>query len=180
MVHIFIAPGFEEIEAVTIADILRRCNLGVQFISMVSARQVSGAHGITISCDNLFRRSELEGSDCLVLPGGKACAEYLHRYEGLRKLLMKHDSYKGLIAAICASPMVLGEHGLLKGRRATCYPGFEGHLRGAKYTNESVVEDEHIITGRGPASAVAFAFAIAERLVPVDVVQRVREDMLFN
>lgn len=179
MVHIFIAPGFEEIEAITVGDILRRCNISVQFISMVSARQVTGANGITISCDNLFRRSELEGSECLVLPGGKTCAEYLQRYEGLRKLLVKHFGYKGLTAAICASPSVLGAHGFLQGRRATCYPGFEDTLRGAKFVNESVVEDENIITGRGPASAVDFAFAIASRLVPADVVRRVREGMLF-
>lgn len=179
MVHIFLAPGFEELEAVTIADVLRRCELEARFISMVSARQVTGAHGITISCDNLFRRSDLEGSECLILPGGRGGVDYLARHEGLRKLLVKHNGYQGLIAAICAAPSVLGEHGLLQNRRATCYPGFENSLRNARRVDEDVVIDGNIITGKGPVSAMKFALSIAAKLTTNDRVRKVREELLL-
>lgn len=179
MVHIFLAPGFEELEAVAIADVLRRCQLEARFISMISARQVTGAHGIVISCDNLFRRSDLEGSECLILPGGREGVDYLARHEGLRKLLIKHNNYQGLIGAICAAPSVLGEHGLLQGRRATCYPGFETTLRHARRVEEDVVVDGNIITSKGPSTAVDFALTIAEMLTSSEQVRKVREELLL-
>lgn len=179
MLHLFLATGFEEIEAITTLDILRRCGLNVQTVTITGTRLIHGAHGIPIMTDCLFRKSLLEDSEGLILPGGMPGAENLLRHEGLRKSLIAHNAKGTLIAAICAAPMVLGRNGLLEGRRATCYPGFESHLKGANLSEEMVVSDGNIITGRGPAAAVPFAFAIAGHFVEQTQIASLKYDMCF-
>ncbi len=181
MIHLFLTDGFEEIEAITTLDILRRCGLQVQTISLMGPRLIRGAHGIPLTADDRFQRNQLmSGSDALILPGGMPGAKNLLRHEGLRKVITTNAENGTLIAAICAAPMVLGENRLLEGRRATCYPGFENHLIGAEYVDAPVVEDGNFITGRGPAAAAEFAFAIAARFVDAEEVAAVRQGMLFE
>jgi DJ-1 family protein len=179
MLHIFLADGFEEIEALTTIDILRRCGLEVQIVSVAGTRLIHGSHDMSIMAETVFRKSEIYKSNGVILPGGMPGARNLLIHEGLRKALLYHHDCKNLIAAICAAPMVLGKHGILKQRRATCYPGFEQELEGAELVNDLVVEDGHIITAKGPRAAAEFAFAIAARFVDATTVARVKADMLF-
>lgn len=180
MLHLFLTSGFEEIEAITTLDILNRCGVSVSTVSITGKRIITGAHDIPIMADNIFRRSDLESSDGVILPGGMPGATNLMTSDALKKFLLYCNEKQRLIAAICAAPMVLGRLGLLQGRKATCYPGFELELRGAQWTNNAVEEDEHIITGRGPAAAVDFAFAIAARFVDQSAIDKVRQGMLIQ
>ena len=179
MLHIFIADGFEEIEALTTIDILRRCGIEVATVSVTGTRLIKGSHGIPVMVDTVFRKGEIYQSQGLILPGGMPGAQNLSLHEGLRKSLIAHNLRETLIAAICAAPMVLGRRDLLNGRRATCYPGFEHELRGAQVVDDRVCEDGHIITARGPGCTVDFAFAIAARFVDSATISRVRADMLL-
>lgn len=180
MLHIFIADGFEEIEALTVVDVLRRCGLELQTVSVTGTRLIKGTHDIPIMVDTVFRKGEIDKSDGLILPGGMPGAKNLFLHEGLRKALVNHSEKRTLIAAICAAPMVLGRHNLLEGRRATCYPGFEEHLRGAEIINVGICEDDNLITAQGPAFASDFAFAIASRFVDSATLAQVKDGMLFH
>lgn len=180
MIHILLATGFEEIEAITIIDILRRLGLEVQTCSVTGTRMIHGAHGIPVMVDSLFRRSTVNDTDCIVLPGGMPGTQNLWASETLKKCLVARSANNMTIAAICAAPMILGRLGILKGRRATCYPGFEEYLEGANVIEEDVVIDENIITGRGPAAAKDFAFAIASKFLPPHEITHVKKEMLYT
>lgn len=179
MLHIFLAEGFEEIEAFTTIDILRRCNLEVQLVSITGTRLIRGAHGIAVMAETVFRKGLLVESDGLIFPGGMPGASNLLKHDGLRKLLLVHKEKGTLIAAICAAPIVLGRRGLLKGIKATCYPGFESELEGAEIVSAPVVEDGNIITGQGPSAAKDFAFAIATRFASFPTIAQVKAAMLL-
>lgn len=179
MLHLFLAPGFEEIEAFTTLDILRRCGLDVLTVSVAGKRLIHGAHNISTMADAVFKRSIVEQSEGFIFPGGMPGAKNLMLHDGLRKAILTHNAQQRLIAAICASPMILGEWGLLQGRKATCYPGFEKYLKGAILSEDPVVRDKHIITGKGPGYSVEFAFAIAARFQKRHVLQRLKKEMLL-
>lgn len=180
MIDIMLANGFEEIEAVTTYDILRRCGLQVAFVSVANTKKVVGAHKVSIMADDIFQRDMTKDCEAIILPGGMPGADNLLHHEGLRKMLTQQDKEEKLIAAICAAPMVLGHCGLLAGRKATCYPGFENHLRNAIKVEATVVKDGHIITSQGPATVTDFAFEIARHFVSDDIVRQVRESMLYD
>lgn len=179
MIYLFLANGFEEIEALATLDILRRCGLQVTTVSVHDGLNVTAAHGLTVQADKLFAEVNLEQSEALVLPGGMPGAQNLLLHEGLHAALCAQHARGGLVAAICAAPMVLGQHGLLEGRAATCYPGFEPKLTGANVSGDYVVTDGNVITGKGPAAAVEFAFTISARFVPQSTIDEVRAGMLF-
>lgn len=179
MIYLVLAEGFEEIEAICVLDILRRAKLEVKSVSLTSTRTVTGAHGIAITADAAYRRQEVEAADMLVLPGGMPGSKHLMAHEGLRKCLLKHKSMDKPYAAICAAPMVLGRHGLLHGKRATCYPGFEGELYGATLVNAPVVVDGKAITAQGPAAAPEFALAIVAHYLGQDKADEIRTAMLL-
>lgn len=179
MIYLFLADGFEEIEALATLDVLRRCGLKVTTVSNTNRPVVMGAHSTPVTADSLFDDVDTTDADALILPGGMPGAKNLLENAVLRDKLVAQHSAGKLVAAICAAPMVLGQHGLLVGRRATCYPGFEAQLTGADVVAEYVVEDGNVITGKGPAAAVDFGFAIAARFVPAEVVAQVRAGMLF-
>lgn len=179
MVYLFLADGFEEVEALGTVDVLRRCGVEVQMLSVTGKRIVTGAHGLVVKADSLFRKKHLYHAQAMVLPGGMKGATTLNSNSVLKLVLTQRASQGELIAAICAAPMVLGELGLLRGRHATCYPGMESHLEGAIYhDNCYVVEDANLITGSGPAATLSFAYSIARRLVPAVVVEEVERGML--
>lgn len=182
MIYIFLADGFEDIEAIGTIDILRRCGLQVQILSVTGKRVVTSARGTIVKTDSLFRKNHLIHCDVLILPGGLKGAETMNKNSVLR-LAVSQQAHEGtLIAAICAAPMVLGTAGILKGRHATIYPGMEEHIEGAIVHRDAyVVEHDNIITAAGPAATSLFAFAVARRLVSnVEIVDQVERDMLYT
>ena len=179
MIYLFLADGFEEIETIGTIDILRRCGLQVQTLSVTGKRVVTGAHGVVMKADSLFRKNHLIHCDALVLPGGSKGAETMAGNAVLRLAIQQQFLQGTVIAAICAAPMVLGEAGILKGKHATIYPGMQDHIDGAIYHDEAyVVEQDNLITASGPAAMHHFAFAIARKLVKTpSVVQEVANVM---
>lgn len=178
---LFLAEGFEEIEALTAVDVLRRAGMPVKTVSITSSPLVTGAHGITVKADVLYDATHFTDPAWLILPGGLPGADNLHDYAPLLGLLRRQaESRKGGIAAICAAPaVVLGVEGLLKGHRATCYPGFEGKLKGADYLDRPVVYDDKFVLGNGPASALKWALTIVEKELGEEKMFNVANQMLL-
>ena len=162
-VIVFLAEGFEEIEAISIIDVLRRAEVSVTTVSISKEKEVKGAHNIPVVADKLFDELDFASYDMIVLPGGMPGAKNLQEHEGVIKQIEAFEKNKQ-IGAICAAPMILGGMGLLKGKRATCYPGFEAELIEAKITDEAVTVDGNITTGKGPAFAMQFALQLVETL----------------
>lgn len=159
---IFLPDGFEEIEAITVIDILRRAGMPVKTVSITTSLQVLGAHGVMISADLLFDNTLFADAEWLILPGGMPGASNLFEFGPLGGLLKSQlKSENGKVAAICAAPaVVLGQLGLLKGESATCYPGFENLLKNAEFIDQPVVKSGKIITANGPANAMPWALTI--------------------
>ena len=145
-VYAFFADGFEEIEAFTAIDTLRRGGLNVEIVSVTPDEIVVGAHDVSVLCDINFDNCDFFDAELLLLPGGMPGAATLDKHEGLRRLILDFAAKNKPIAAICAAPMVLGKLGLLKGKKATCYPSFEQYLEGAECIDAPVVRDGNIIT----------------------------------
>ncbi|MFZ4726742.1 MAG: DJ-1 family glyoxalase III [Paludibacter sp.] len=163
-VSVFLANGFEEIEAITPIDILRRADIEVKTISITANLEVCGAHGIKVLADYLFDDVDFSKSDLLFLPGGMPGTKNLDGHDGLKKLIISHFKLGKNIAAICAAPSILGKLGVLEGKEAICYPGFENQLFGATLSENKVVKSGTIITGQGAGVAVDFALKLVEEL----------------
>lgn len=180
MNYVFLADGFEEVEALATVDVLRRCGIEVQTVSISYSEEVTGAHGIIVKADKVLDYSMLQDADFLILPGGLPGATNLRDCEALQEVLKRHAAKGGNLAAICAAPMVLGGLGLLEGKEATCYPGFEKYMIGAKPGSLPVVQDGNVITGKGPAFAFAFGLKIAEAIKGKEVARDVAAGMLLQ
>lgn len=178
-VALFLANGFEEIEALATVDILRRAQIPVETISVSDTKTVTGAHNVPVIADKLFQEADFSDVEVLVLPGGMPGAKNLNEHEELKELITKFNGEGKQIAAICAAPMVLGGLGLLKDKRATCYPGFEPELTGAQTTGENVVVDGNITTGRGPGLAFDFALRLVEQIAGLKTRQEVQNGLLL-
>ena len=178
-VYLFLADGFETVEALAPADVMRRAGIEVVTVSIMGRQNVVSAQNVPVVADALYEDICFCDADGLVLPGGGTGTDNLSAHEPLRELLVKAHAEGKLVAAICAAPMVFGRIGILKGRKATCYPGCEGDLFGAEYTAAPVEEDGNIITGCGPGVSFDFGFAIVERLCGGDVVNTLRSQMQF-
>jgi 4-methyl-5(b-hydroxyethyl)-thiazole monophosphate biosynthesis len=176
---VFLAEGFEELEAIGVIDILRRGDITVETISITAERLVTGAHGIQVTADWLFNRADFRDADVLVLPGGMPGTRNLNAYKPLRQLLERHHTQHKFIAAICAAPVILGGLGLLEGKKATCYPNFDHQLTGAEVTASAVEVDDIIITGRGPGMVFDFGLAILKALRRAGNARKVADDMLY-
>lgn len=158
---LFLAKGFEEIEALSVVDIMRRAEIPVTTVSITNSKEVTGAHGITVTADTTYDEVDFKAAKWLILPGGMPGATNLAAHTSLCNLLKEHNAKGGNVAAICASPaVVLAPLGILDGKEATCYPGFEKALQKSKHTGKPVEADGNIITANGPASATLFALAI--------------------
>lgn len=179
-VYLFLADGFETIEALAPVDIMRRANLDVVTVSVMGRETVVSAHGVKVVADILCDCVDFSDADALVFPGGSQGTENLLACEELYAVINKADNAGKLVAAICAAPMLLGTVGVLEGRKATCYPGCENGLAGAEYTAAFVERDKNIITACGPAASFEFAFAIIEKLCGIDTATVIREQMRFN
>ena len=178
-IFVFLADGFEEIEALTPVDVLRRAGLSVQTVSVMDEQVVKGAHGVPVMADKMFADVNPEDAEMILLPGGMPGATNLDALDGLSKMILEFATAKKDFAAICAAPLVLGNRGLLEGKNATCYPGFETYLQGAEYTAALVEKDDNFITGKGPGAAMEFAFAIVEQYSGVGMVGDLEEGMMI-
>ena len=163
-VYIFLADGFEEVEGLTVVDLLRRAAIEISMVSISGSKKVTGSHRISVEADHQFENSDYKDADLLVLPGGMPGTMHLMKHDGLDRLLRDFDAKKKPIAAICAAPTVLGQKGLLKGRNATCFTGMEEKLLGAKVVDAPVVMDQTIITSKGLGTAIDFSLAIVKYL----------------
>ena len=163
-VAVFLAPGFEECEALMTVDLLRRAQLDTTMYSIHNTDEVTGSHDITVKADKKLNELN-ELFDCVILPGGMPGTKYLMESKEVNALVIEHFNQNRLVAAICAAPSVLGELQLLQGKKATCFPGFENQLHGAEVLNQKAVADGNIITAKGLGAAVEFAHAIISYLI---------------
>lgn len=183
MIDLFLAPGFEEIEALTPVDVLRRGGLDVCTVSLSQTREVVGAHNIPVTADLLMQdflanQPDISEVSMFILPGGMPGAANLRACVPLCEMLETLNSHNVPIGAICAAPFILGELGILKGRSAVCYPGFEDRLIGAKLSDQKVVRDGHILTAAGMGVALDFALAALEMLTDKGTADRVAKSIL--
>lgn len=180
-VYVFLADGFEDVEALIPVDVLRRGGVDLVTVSVMDGSQVvESAHGVQMVADALFEDCDFSDADLLLLPGGMPGASNLYAHEGLRQAVLAQNKAGRLVAAICAAPaVVLGQLGILRGKHATCYPGFEGQLDGAEYTGELCTVDGNIITGEGPAAAFPFAYQLLSMLVDEQTSRQIAVGMRF-
>lgn len=177
-IFVFLTTGFEEIEAIATVDVLRRAELDVKTVSLTGDKQVVASHGVTVVADVLFEETDFSKAEMLVLPGGTV---KFNEHEGMKKEVLAFANKGEKVAAICASPMVLGGLGLLNGKNATCYPGFEQYLIGANLqTDKAVVVDGNITTGRGPGLTIDFALKLVELIAGKDRRDAVAAGLLVN
>lgn len=171
--YLFLATGFEEIEALATIDLLRRGGMDVVSVSITGSQLVTGANGITAKADSLFADVDFTGAEWLIMPGGMPGSTNLAAFKPLTELITSH-AVNGKVAAICAAPaVVLYPLGLLDGITATCYPGFEAACPNTTMTGERVVAHERIITANGPSSAFHFALAILENSRGADIAKAI-------
>ena len=180
MIYLFFATGTEELEALGTADIIRRAGLDLKIVSITNNRTVTGSHGIRVETDALLKDIEFFDADLLIFPGGLPGATNLAACEDLNERICDHVYLGRPIAAICAAPLILGRIGLLEGKRATCYPGFEDELRGATCTGALVEQDGLFITGKGPAAVFEFGYTIVERMKDKETAEALRQGMLWS
>ncbi|MBN2635296.1 MAG: DJ-1/PfpI family protein [Prolixibacteraceae bacterium] len=177
---IFFAEGFEEIEAISIVDVLRRASIIVTTVSITGNTKVIGSHEIPVITDEIFENIDFSVFDMLILPGGMPGAKNLNGHEGLKKLILQFNESKKYLGAICAAPLVFGQLGILNGKKATCYPGFEAYLTGAKITDSPTEVDNNIITGRGAGVAIDFALKIVEQLKSKELAKELAVKMVVK
>jgi len=161
-IAVHLAEGFEEIEAINIIDVLRRAKITTTIVSITKNLEVTGSHEIKIVADKLFNDVNYELIDMIILPGGMPGASNLNEHLGLREQILNFNESKKHLGAICAAPLVFGNLGILKDKKATCYPGFENQLHGAIATGENIEVADNIITGKGAGVAIKFALKIVE------------------
>ena len=172
-VFINLAEGFEETEAITIIDVLRRAGLNAPTVSISDSLRVTGSHQITILADQLFSETDYSKAEMIILPGGMPGSSNLEQHAGLKEQIEKFNQQKKWIGAICAAPFILGKLGILHEHEAVCYPGYEKFLEGAKVSQAQVAVSEHLITSRGVGTALPFALTIVEKLVSAEKVRLV-------
>ena len=162
LVYLHLADGFEEIEALSVVDILRRAEVEIKTVSISGKKEVTGAHNITIVADILFENADYSKAEMIVLPGGMPGTLNLEKHKGLAEKIKEFYKKGKWLAAICAAPSILGKLELLKGKSATCYPGFEKYLIGADCSREPVIVSDKIIASRGPGTAMCFALELVK------------------
>lgn len=176
---IFLANGFEEVEGLTVVDLLRRADLDIDMVSMEKDLMVTGSHGVSFQADCLFSQADFSDTDMLVLPGGMPGTKNLQVHEGLRSRIREFMYQGKMLAAICAAPMILGGMRVLEGKRATCYPGFEDQLIGAQFVTEPVVCDGNVITSRGAGTAIEFAASIISHYKGKEEAVKIMQSILY-
>lgn len=179
-IAVHLAEGFEEIEAISIIDVLRRADIEVVVVSVTGRLEVTGAHQIKILADTLFEEVDYDDLYMIVLPGGMPGAANLNAHVGLKNQISHFNKQNRPLAAICAAPMVLGNLGILKGKQAVSYPGFEKYLKDAEILTLPVVESGNVITGRGIGTVLEFALMIVEKAVSSEKAKLIAKQILFE
>lgn len=174
------AEGCEEIEALTVVDLLRRAGIETDIVSITENKVVTGSHNIVFGTEKRFDDVNMDDYDALVLPGGMPGTNNLATHAGVCSTIKNFAANGKLLAAICAAPGVLGSLGVLEGKRATCYPGFESNLAGASLYSDKVVVDGNIITSRGMGTAVDFGLAIIEYYADKSVADDIATSIMFR
>jgi len=177
-VIVFLADGFEDMEAIITVDLLRRAGVDVSTASIMDNRKVKSAHGVIMMADVMAADADYESADMVILPGGGVGTENLGKNDLVREKCASFAAGK-MAAAICAAPTVLGGLGLLDGRNATCYPGFEGGLGKAEYKAQKVVVDGNIITGQAPGAAYEFALELIRQLEGSEAADMVAQQIVL-
>ncbi len=182
-VCVFLADGFEEVEGLTVVDLLRRADIKVDTVSIMKSKssKIEGRSKIVVHADLMFDEENFKDVEMLVLPGGMPGTTYLGEHEGLKELILKFDKHEKKLAAICAAPSVFGKYGVLDGRRATVYPGLENKLGKADVVlDEEVVVDGHVTTSRGAGTAIPFALELIRQLKGEEKAEEVRKSIIFR
>ena len=179
-VCIFLSEGFEEVEAITVIDLLRRAKIEVVIISISENVQITGRSGIKVLTDHTMRELDISNCDGIILPGGMPGTENLYSDKKLCESIVKFNNEGKLIAAICAAPVIFGRLGLLNGRRACCYPGMESELTGAVIEENSVASDGNIINSKGVGTAIDFSKALIEYLAGIEKAREVMESIVYK
>ena len=177
-ITVHLADGFEEIEAVSIIDVLRRADFEVVIVSVTGNLEVTGSHHIKITADQLFENINYETVDMIILPGGMPGSINLKNHFGLSQQILNFNKNGKYLGAICAAPIVFGNLGILEDKNATCYPGFENSLIGAKVTGSNTEIAKNIITGKGAGVAIEFALKIVELLANKEIANELAKKML--
>lgn len=179
-VCVFLAEGFEEIEGLTVVDILRRAGVDTRMISIGDSLTVTGSHGILVQADECIEDSDFSDTELLVLPGGMPGTKKLGACKNLTELLVRFYKEGKKVAAICAAPSVLGDLGLLAGKKACCYPGFEERLAGAQVVYDKVAVDGNVTTSRGMGTAIPFALSLAAQLVSEEKAAELKKSIIYG
>ncbi len=177
--YLFFATGFEEVEALTVVDILRRGGVDCKTVSVTGDYDVTSSHAVTVRADLLFEEQSLEEGDMLILPGGIPGTPNLKAHTGLDKLIRQYYEAGKYLAAVCAAPTVYGEKGLLQGRKATCFPGMESGLVGAEHREDKVVCDGQFITSRGMGTCIDFGLTLLAKLTDEANAQTVGKKIVY-
>ena len=177
---IFIAEGFEEIEALTVVDLLRRAKIDIRMISVSDSLSVTGSHGITVQCDASFNSVDFAELEMIILPGGLPGTTNLEAFGPLMEQIREFDRTRKYISAICAAPGILGRMGILKGRKACSYPTTEDQLFGAEVQHTQTALSDHILTSRGMGTAIAFGLAIVARLQGQESADKLGAAIVYN
>ena len=174
---IFLTTGFEEIEALATIDIMRRGGVDIRSVSLVDDKIVASGRNISVIADYMFEEVDIDVAQMLILPGGTV---KINEHDGLKNKIVEFAKNNKLLAAICAAPMVFGELRLLKGKKATCYPGFEKHLIDAEIIEQPVVVDGNITTARAAGFTANFALELLSQLKGKEVADDIANKMLIR
>lgn len=177
---IFLADGCEEIEALTVVDVVRRAGMEIELIAIAEKKEVTSSHKVTFLAESLAKDVDYDALDGIVLPGGMPGTLNLGADEKVNEVIKKFAAEGKLVAAICAAPSVLGQAGLLNGKHATCHPGFEEKLLGATTSEDNVVVDGNIITSRGMGTAIDFALAIVKYFADEEAVEKIKTGLVYR
>ena len=179
MVYLFLAEGFEEIEALAVVDLLRRAGIETATVSVSGQAVVRGAHKIPVTADTLLGDVDLPSAEMLILPGGMPGTLNLENTGRLRDFILEADRRGIFLAAICAAPSILGHMGLLDGKQAVCYPGYETELTGAVVLDKPAVRDGRIITGKAAGCVFEFAYEIIQALVDEQTAKTIQKQIYY-
>ena len=179
-VSVLLADGFEEVEALTVVDLLRRAKVYVDTVSIMDDYTVRGSHGINVQTEDLFDEVNFAEFDRIVLPGGMPGTTNLKAHSGVRKIVKEFADEGKYVAAICAAPTILADLGLLKGKRVTCYPAMEKEIPGAVITRAPVTVDGTIITSRGVGTAIDFALELIQTLEGREKTEEIAESIVYE
>lgn len=177
---IFLAPGYEEVEMLTVVDLLRRCNISIDMVSITDTLAVTSSHNVTVQADKLFQDADFETAQMIILPGGLPGTTNLEAFSPLTDKIREFAAQKKWLSAVCAAPTVYDHLGVFHGCQATCYPDFADKLTDAVYVKRPVVVDDIFITSRGAGTTIEFAAAIVERFSGKEAADSVLKKIIYQ